>query len=117
MMTIHLRDHAGEPMRQPDGRPVTITVGLDQIALPAGARVISMPGTRKAHRRAAREAPPIATLERLAAHVRAWDGFRCNDEVISTPTRDLVVRMFQVAPWLRQQVEDAVRDVTQLGLI
>lgn len=106
---VHLTDEAGELMYE-DKKPVTITVvgtysktyrrvqNEQRLKVLKGRRVQLTP-----------DAVDAKANEALAACVLGWEGFTSEGKPFPY-SRDNAAALFAQAPWIREQVEEAMSD-------
>lgn len=107
--TVHLVDETGEPMFE-GGKPVTITVVGTYSKM--YRRVQNEQRIRNLKGRRTQPTPDIIDAranEAIAGCVLAWEGFTSEGKPFPY-TRENAAILFAQAPWIRDQVEEAMSD-------
>lgn len=117
--TVHLRDHADEPMfytKDGEERPVTWTIAGEyseryrNAQRAARDRLLSNNGrTRNRIRRAGEDDAEDQLIQVLAEASLDWDGFRDGEDFVPF-TRDRAKAILKQAPWIRAQVARGTSD-------
>lgn len=110
---VHIADAVGEKMFYGEGdekKPVTITVAGTYSATYRRATDAQRERMMK-QRRAALTGEQLAKqqLALVASCVLAWGGFVNNDKPFPA-TKENAMLLFDQAPWIREQVEEAMND-------
>lgn len=110
---VHVRDASGEPAIYENGtgpKPVTITVAGTYSSKYRRA-VDAQRDRMLKQRRASLSGEQLnrQQLELVAACVLSWEGFTAEDKPFPL-TKDNAVLLLDNAPWIREQVEEAMGD-------